>query len=155
MSADAYMLDTDTLVFMIRGLKRSRLGSDQHARAERIRRRIQRELEQGSDVTVSMVTVCELEYGAARSTHPEKERRAVSKVLAPFTLLDCDAVRVPRHYGEVRCMLEKAGVPIGAMDLMIAAHAREQGAILVTNNEDEFKRVKGLKVANWSKSPSK
>ena len=48
-------------------------------------------------------------------------------------------------------MLEKAGVPIGAMDLMIAAHAHAQSATLVTNNEDEFRRVEGLKVVNWAK----
>ncbi len=38
---------------------------------------------------------------------------------------------------------------IGANDLLIAAHARSAGAILVTNNEREFRRVKGLKVENW------
>ncbi|MBT3295600.1 MAG: type II toxin-antitoxin system VapC family toxin [Verrucomicrobia bacterium] len=145
------MLDTDILIFMIRGLKDPDHTSARHTKAQRIRRRIQRHLTAGATVGVSMVTVCELEYGAGKSAHPEKERRAVSKLLAPFALLDCDAVHVPRHYGEIRCMLEKAGVPIGAMDLMIAAHAQAQGATLVTNNEAEFKRVQGLKVENWAK----
>lgn len=150
MAAGIYMLDTDILVFMIRGLKVSDHSSAHYAKAQRIRRRIQRHLRAGAAVGVSMVTVCELEYGTGKSVNPEKERRAVSKILAPFTLLECDAVRVPRHYGEVRCMLEKVGSPIVAMDLMIAAHARAQGAVLVTNNEDEFKRVQGLKVENWA-----
>ena len=151
MAAALYMLDTDILVFMIRGLKDPDRASARHVKAQRIRRRIQRHLRAGATVGVSMVTVCELEYGAGKSSHPERERRAVSKILAPFALLDCDAVHVPRHYGEIRCMLEKAGVPIGAMDLMIAAHAHAQSATLVTNNEDEFRRVEGLKVVNWAK----
>jgi len=151
MAAGLYMLDTDTLVFMIRGLKLTDRSSTRYMKARRVRRRIQRHLRAGATVGVSMVTVCELEYGAGKSAHPEKERRAVSKILAPFTVLECDAVRMPRHYGEVRCILEKAGTPIGAMDLMIAAHARAQGATLVTNNIDEFKRVEGLKVESWAR----
>jgi tRNA(fMet)-specific endonuclease VapC len=150
MATDLYMLDTDILVFMIRGLKLADRSSTRYIKAQRIRRRIQRRLRAGRTVAVSMVTVCELEYGAGRSVHPEKERRAVSKILAPFTLLECDAIRMPRHYGEVRCMLDEAGTPIGAMDLMIAAHARARGATLVTNNTSEFKRIEGLKVENWA-----
>ena len=150
MASKVYMLDTDILVFMIRGLKIEDRASARRVKADRIRRRIQRHLRTGATVGVSMVTACELEYGAGKSARPEAERRAVSKVLAPFTLMDCDAVHVPRHYGEVRCILEKAGIPIGAMDLMIAAHARAQGATLVTNNVTEFKRVQGLKVEDWA-----
>ena len=144
------MLDTDILVFMIRGLKLTDHSAPRYVKANRIRRRIQRRLRAGASVGVSMVTVCELEYGAGRSAHPEKERRAVSKILAPFSLLECDAVHMPRHYGDVRGTLEKAGATIDAMDLMIAAHARAQGATLVTNNVKEFARVEGLKVENWA-----
>ena len=150
MAGGIYMLDTDILVFMIRGLKLTDHSSSRYVKAARIRRRIQRRQRAGATVGVSMVTVCELEYGTGKSVHPERERRAVSKILAPFALLDCDAVHVPRHYGEVRCMLEKVGATIGAMDLMIAAHARAQGATLVTNNVRVFRRVKGLKVENWA-----
>jgi len=47
-------------------------------------------------------------------------------------------------------MLERKGQPIGAMDLLIAAHALSLGARLITNNEKEFKRVPGLRVENWA-----
>ena len=97
-----------------------------------------------------MVTVCELEYGAERAGEPDKERHALYKILAPFDLLGCDAVNMPRHYGLIRRELEQAGQPIGAMDLMIAAHASALGITLVTNNTKEFKRVKGLHVVNWA-----
>jgi tRNA(fMet)-specific endonuclease VapC len=45
--------------------------------------------------------------------------------------------------------LEKAGTPISANDMLIAAHALALGATLVTDNEREFSRIKSLKVENW------
>ena len=54
-----------------------------------------------------------------------------------------------QHYGQIRAALETRGQTIGNNDLWIAAHARAEGWILVTNNEREFKRVKGLQVENW------
>ena len=60
--------------------------------------------------------------------------------------LDRDA---DRHYGRIRAELEREGKTIGANDLMIAAHALPLGAVLVTGNVEEFKRVNGLKIENW------
>jgi len=54
-----------------------------------------------------------------------------------------------RHYGEIRSELEKKGMSIGPLVLLIAAHARSLGATLITANVGEFKRVKGLKVLAW------
>ena len=53
------------------------------------------------------------------------------------------------HHGSIRCSLEKLGTPIGVNDLHIAAQARSQGLVLVTNNVSEFARVPGLMVENW------
>ncbi len=66
-----YMLDTDILVYMPRGLKTPDRHSEARQRAERIRDRIERELRNGATVHVSMVTVCELEYGSERASDPE------------------------------------------------------------------------------------
>ncbi|MBU0990827.1 MAG: VapC toxin family PIN domain ribonuclease, partial [Proteobacteria bacterium] len=52
-------------------------------------------------------------------------------------------------YGKIREGLQKQGTPIGAMDLLIAAHAIFLDAVLVTNNTREFERVPGLKIENW------
>ena len=52
-------------------------------------------------------------------------------------------------YAEYRAELERRGLPIGANDLLIAAHARTLGAILVTDNVREFSRLKNLKIENW------
>ena len=49
-----------------------------------------------------------------------------------------------QHYGSIRCSLEKLGTPIGVNDLHIAAQARSQGLVVVTNNVSEFARVPGL-----------
>jgi tRNA(fMet)-specific endonuclease VapC len=53
------------------------------------------------------------------------------------------------HYGAVRAKLDAAGTPIGAMDMMIAAHAKSVKAVLVTNNQKHFTKVKGLRTDNW------
>lgn len=152
MNGGRYMLDTDILVYMLRGLKTQGRRSEARQRAERILDRIERELRNGATVHVSMVTVCELEYGSEKASDPEKERHALYKVLAPFDLVGGDAVNLPRHYGRIRRELEIVGQPIGAMDLMIAAHARALGVTLVTNNVTEFKRIRGLKVVNWAEA---
>jgi tRNA(fMet)-specific endonuclease VapC len=66
--------------------------------------------------------------------------------------MKCGALRAecPRHYGEIRRHLETAGVPIGSMDLLIAAHARAAGLIVVTHNTREFERVPGLVLEDWA-----
>lgn len=144
------MLDTNILVYMLRGFKAANAGQEVHQRAEQIRDRIEQELLHGAKIYISMVTICELEYGAEKATNPTKERRALYKILAPFEPADGDAVNLPRHYGDIRRALEQSGKMIGAMDLMIAAHARALDLTLITNNVNEFKRVTGLKIANWA-----
>jgi len=54
------------------------------------------------------------------------------------------------HYGNIRASLQANGNVIGAMDIMIAAHARSKKTTLVTNNEKHFSRVSNLKIENWT-----
>ena len=54
-----------------------------------------------------------------------------------------------QHYAQIRSTLERAGTPIGGMDLMIAAHALAEDSVVVTNNAREFHRVPGLAVEEW------
>ena len=106
-----------------------------------------RSLEAG-DVGVSAATVCELQYGVDKSLRV-RENQAV---LDGF-LTDLEVLPLPpgacAHYGKIRTGLERKGKPIGAMDLLIASHALDLSAILVTNNGKEFSRVPGLKTENW------
>ena len=102
-----------------------------------------------SGVGISSITLSELEYGVAKSSRPEQNRDALSAFLAPLEILSFDE-RAALHYGEVRAYLERNGIAIGGMDMLIAAHAIGLSAMLVTNNVREFERVDGLRIERWS-----
>jgi tRNA(fMet)-specific endonuclease VapC len=119
-----------------------------------IKRRPQSVLERFSsfpvgDIGISTITLAELEYGAAKSAQARKNREALEAFVSPLDVaaFDRDAAEA---YGRIRAALEQKGLPIGAMDMLIAAHALSLGANLVTNNEKEFRRVSGLRVENWT-----
>lgn len=101
-----------------------------------------------ADHAISSITVCELEYGASKSSNPEKNRLTLMKFLTPFEIPPFDQLAA-YHYGEIRAVLERGGRTIGAMDMLIAAHARSLSLTLVTNNLRELERAPGLCVENW------
>ena len=68
--------------------------------------------------------------------------------MAPFEICTFDA-HAAFHYGDIRAHLDRIGKPIGAMDLLIAAHARSLSLTLVTNDIREFAGVLGLRTQNW------
>ena len=102
-----------------------------------------------ANVLTSVIVACELRYGAARRGS-KKLTRQVEAVLSAMTIkpLESDVERV---YASIRVALERKGTPIGAHDMLIAAHARTIDAVCVTDNVAEFKRVPALKVENWVK----
>jgi tRNA(fMet)-specific endonuclease VapC len=100
------------------------------------------------DISISAITLAELEYGIAASRAPVKNRRTLERFLTPLIVLPFDD-RAAQYYGEVRAYLKQHGTPIGPNDTFIAAHALALGATLITNNEREFRRVPKLKVGNW------
>ena len=99
-------------------------------------------------VAISSITFAEMEYGIHKSSKPEKNREALYQFLLPLDIIDFNA-KAASEYGNIRAVLEKKGKPIGAMDLLIAAHARSLGITLVTNNVKEFKRVENLEIVDW------
>lgn len=99
------------------------------------------------NVFTSTVVACELRYGARRKGSQRLTER-VEQLLGSLEIATLEP-GVDRVYAEVRCSLESEGRPIGANDLLIAAHALEQGAVLVSGNVGEFRRVKGLEVQDW------
>ena len=101
-----------------------------------------------SDVCLSSITLAELEYGVEKSERPEQNRWALTEFLAPMDILPFDDAAA-RKYGILRRHLEKIGKPIGAMDMLIGAHALSLGVVLVTNNADEFHRIENLSIENW------
>jgi len=145
-----YVLDTDIVIFMIRGLKEPARQRARREKALALVTRCRKAQAGGETVGLSAITVSELEFGARRSGQYDDEMSAVQKILLPFEILDYDGTNCPSHYGRIRHELEEAGEAIGAMDLLIAAHAIALGATLVTNNLRHFQRVSGLAVALWA-----
>lgn len=100
-------------------------------------------------VCTSIVVVSELKFGAAKKGSVNLTAN-LEKVLETIVIEDFKAP-ADAAYAELRAALEKAGTPIGQMDMLIAAHALALDATLVTANEREFSRVPGLRVENWMK----
>lgn len=100
------------------------------------------------NICISAIVLAELYYGAAR--HPEGIviRREIDNFVSRLVVIPWDA-NAADHYGAIRASLEKAGTLVGAMDMLIAAHAKSCDATLVTNNLREFDRIKGLTLLNW------
>lgn len=129
-----YMLDTNICIYLIKKqpanvlqkFKRQKVGS----------------------ICISSVTFAELMYGVEKSQHLQKNKAALEEFTLPLDIISFDD-KSARHYGHIRAYLEKKGTPIGALDLMIAAHAQCMNITLVTNNVKEFSRVPKLKIEDW------
>ena len=100
------------------------------------------------DIGISSITLSELRYGVAKSTHRDKNSKALAEFITPLEVVSFDE-DAAHAYGDIRATLEKAGTPIGAMDMLIAAHAVSLGITLVTNNTREFARIPRLNVIDW------
>ncbi len=107
-----------------------------------------RELPAPDETVISSIVVAELWTGVEKLGKGHVQFGRLEGLLEIFEILAFDE-SAARHYGEIRTELEKKGTSIGPMDLLIAAHARSQGATLITANVGEFRRVKGLKVLAW------
>ena len=100
------------------------------------------------DVGLSTVSLAELRYGVAKSAQKERNSQALDEFLLPLEIADFDEMSAG-SYREVRAALENAGTPIGPLDTQIGAHALSLGAVLVTHNTREFRRIPGLAVEDW------
>ena len=129
-----FLLDTNTIIYIRRQIPlsvRDTFSKLQHGEA-----------------IVSVITYGELMYRVSKSSRKEAAVATLAEMMQilPLTPLPGAAGAI---YGEIRTELESKGKIIGNNDLWIAAHALAAGLILVTNNEWEFRRVKGLKIQNW------
>ena len=129
-----YMLDTNICIYVIKHKPETVFQKLQNTNPE--------------DVCISSVTYAELVHGVEKSAAVEKNRLALSMLLANMEILDFD-VDAADCYGKIRAVLEKKGTPIGPLDMMIAAHAQSLGYTVVTNNAKEFSRVSALRIENW------
>ena len=132
-----YMLDTNILIYAIRhpGDAINDVLAGHVAR----------------DICISSITYGELEYGVCKSAHPAQNRAALRQMLCGIPILDFNG-SAAEHFGDIFADLERRGLRMGGdRDMLIAAHARALGYVLVTNNAREFRRVDGLAVEDWLK----
>jgi len=101
------------------------------------------------DIGISTITLSELRYGVAKSANREKNAKALDEFTIPLEVVSYDEAAA-HVYGDIRASLEKAGTPIGSMDMLIAAHAVSLGIPLVTNNTREFIRIPSLNLIDWT-----
>lgn len=98
-------------------------------------------------VCTSIIVACELRFGAAKSGSPRLAQQ-VERILEVLPALPLEPP-VDENYATIRTYLEQAGTPIGANDLLIAAHAIALNLTLITANTREFERVPALDLRNW------
>ena len=101
-----------------------------------------------SRMAISSITLAELLHGAEKSSRVSENLAAIEDFCSRLEVLPYGP-KAAQHYGAIRAALEKLGQPIGVNDMHIAAHARSQGLVLVTNNLGEFARVPALEAENW------
>jgi tRNA(fMet)-specific endonuclease VapC len=127
------MLDTNICIYII---KRNPESVLRHLEIKR------------DGLAISTIVLAELEHGVAASAYPERNALALVRFLIiarclPFT------DRAAGEYGRIRADLQRRGKIIGELDMLIAAHAKSEGLVFVTNNMREFERVEGLRLENW------
>ena len=101
-----------------------------------------------SRMAISSITLAELMHGAEKSSRVSENLAAIEDFCSRLAVLPYGP-KAAQHYGAIRAALEKLGQPIGVNDMHIAAHARSEGLLLVTNNMGEFSRVPALEAENW------
>ena len=131
-----YMLDTNILIYLLKH------------RPPEIAKRVDA-LAPEDNLCMSFVTYAELLKGAERSTRKADVIRRLEQLTRQIPVAYPTGVGICRHYAEQFTRLKTAGTPIGANDLWIGCHALADEATLVTNNEQEFRRLDGLAVENW------
>ena len=128
-----FLLDTDMCVYWLRGQSAVR----EYAL-----------MIDPADLAISIITLAELYYGAAWSAQPIATKRAVEVFADAITVLPLNPASV-EIFGNVKATLRKQGQRIEDLDLLIAATALAHGVVLVTNNQQHFRRIPDLQLANW------
>jgi tRNA(fMet)-specific endonuclease VapC len=128
------LLDTNTLIHYLKGVPA-------------VVTRLQAAAPQ--DTAIPAVVAYELEYGTLKTSSPRRQA-VITSLLARLVQAPFDHTAA-RESARIRVDLEAQGIVIGPMDLLIAGTAVSRGAVLATSNTKEFSRVKGLRLADWTK----
>ena len=131
----SYLIDTDILIYSLKGHE---IVQKRFIENEKIPK------------SISVMTYGELLYGAKKSTNSEKNLAVVYRIKELFPIIDVDKA-VMETFSDLKVKIQKIGIVIADMDLLIAATALTMNFILVTNNEKHFRKFAGLRLENWSK----
>lgn len=130
-----YLLDTDTIIYSLKGNERVICNLENH---------------QHDPLKISVITLMELYYGAYKSQKRSPNLAKVRRIENAFDTLSVDFF-IAETFGMIKSNLESQGTPLDDFDLVLAATALTHNLILVTNNEKHFQRVDGLTVENWNR----
>ena len=130
-----YLLDTNICIYL---MKKKDPGLQTRVEQEKL-----------FNLTLSSITVAELEFGVAKSLYPEQNRGLLYGFLSPFEIIPFSELDA-ENFGNIRAYLYKRGTPIGPYDLQIAAQCLSRDICLVTNNTKEFERVPKLRIEDWT-----
>jgi tRNA(fMet)-specific endonuclease VapC len=130
-----FLLDTNICIYI-----RQRRPAEVLARFQRLK---------PGEAVLSVITYGELVYGVQKSQHRDLAARQLDELAGLVPVMELP-LQAGKFYGAIRAALETQGKIIGNNDLWIAAHAKAAALILVTNNEQEFRRIPGLKIQNWA-----
>jgi len=132
-----YLLDTYTIIYSMKG----NLAVQENLRTHT-----------NDQISISIITLMELYYGAYKSQEITGNLAKIKKLENSLEVIplgnECAEV-----FGLIKSQLEKAGTPLDDFDLILASCAITHNITLVTNNTKHFKRIKGLKLANWAIYP--
>ena len=131
-----YMLDTNICIYIIK------------KKTEKILEQLKKNRKKG--LCISSITLAELEFGNANADilHKDRNKVALMEFLTIIDVMYFDE-NAAREFGILKKDLKDRNCLLGPFDMLIGAHARSLNMILVTNNEKEFERIKGIKIENW------
>ncbi|MEW6068359.1 MAG: type II toxin-antitoxin system VapC family toxin [Nitrospirota bacterium] len=130
---DKFILDTDSCIYWLKGNENIERSIIRHGLG---------------NILITVITECELFYGAYKSMKKEKNLAVVTELKTKIKTLHTLS-GVPAIYGKIKTELELQGQTLDDADLLIASIALLNNATLVTNNIEHFKRINGLKIENW------
>jgi len=132
-----YMLDTNICIYIIK------------KKTETVLKKLKQNRKKG--LYISSITLAELEFGNANANilYKDRNRAALIEFLTIIGVKHFEE-NAAKDYGTIKKDLKDRNCLIGPLDMLIGAHAKSLGMILVTNNINEFERIKGLKIENWT-----
>jgi len=131
-----YFLDTNICIYYLKGLYPTLLD--------------RMLIHSVREIKIASIVKAELLYGATKSKRKVDNKSKVNQFLLPFEIISFDD-KAAEIYAHIRSDTASKGIPIGPNDLIIAATVLANNGTLISNNENEFSRIGGLEIENWTK----